>query len=94
MKIILHAGTPKTGTTSLQLFLHTHHDALLDRGILYPRAGIAPPPEPKHQWMIGDLMSGDISHFTATLEAALSPVVGFYILGPRHTCGACGAFSP
>jgi hypothetical protein len=71
LRIILHAGTPKTGTTSLQLFLDANYAALLDRGVLYPRAGITPPPEPKHQWMIGALMNKDPRHFTTMLERAL-----------------------
>ncbi|MFG1426695.1 hypothetical protein [Roseixanthobacter glucoisosaccharinicivorans] len=71
LKIILHAGTPKTGTTSLQLFLHRHRDALRDRGVLYPSAGITPPPEPKHQWMIGGLMREDPRDFRGMLAAAL-----------------------
>jgi hypothetical protein len=34
---ILHTGHPKTGTSSLQRYLLANHDALLARGILYPR---------------------------------------------------------
>ncbi|MFG1396172.1 hypothetical protein [Roseixanthobacter pseudopolyaromaticivorans] len=55
----------------MQLFLHTHRDALLDRGVLYPRAGVTPPPEPKHQWMIGGLMNDDPGLFNTLLDAAL-----------------------
>lgn len=36
MKLILHLGMPKTGTTSLQLSLTAMHEALLERGVLYP----------------------------------------------------------
>ena len=71
LKIILHAGTPKTGTTSLQVFLDLQRDALLERGILYPRAGITSASVPKHQWMIGGLMNDAPSHFEAMLNAAL-----------------------
>ncbi|WP_148294386.1 hypothetical protein [Azospirillum sp. B506] len=70
MRIILHAGTPKTGTTALQSALFRHRDLLLERGVLYPLAGIDPPPEPKHQWMIGALMH-DPDNFTAGVETAL-----------------------
>lgn len=38
-KVILHVGPPKTGTTSIQGFLHSVHDELLSHGILYPREG-------------------------------------------------------
>ncbi len=36
MKIVLHIGTPKTGTSSLQATLFTNRDKLRDIGILYP----------------------------------------------------------
>jgi hypothetical protein len=40
--ILLHIGYPKTGTTSLQWFLHTHRDAIREQGIYYPLTGQAP----------------------------------------------------
>lgn len=36
---ILHIGTHKTGTTTLQQWCANHSDALAQHGILYPRAG-------------------------------------------------------
>jgi hypothetical protein len=36
----IHAGFPKTGTTSIQQFLQSNHDALKDFGVLYPATGI------------------------------------------------------
>jgi hypothetical protein len=38
----LHVGTPKTGTTTLQRFLHEHGGALAPFGYLVPRAGAGP----------------------------------------------------
>ena len=38
MKAFLHIGTPKTGTTTLQQFLHTNREKLVQDGILYPEA--------------------------------------------------------
>lgn len=38
MKIVLHIGTEKTGTTTLQQFLFLNRSALAGHGILYPRA--------------------------------------------------------
>lgn len=35
-KLILHAGTHKTGTTAIQAFAARHRDALAARGVLYP----------------------------------------------------------
>jgi hypothetical protein len=37
--LILHVGYPKTGTSSLQWFLHTHRDHLLEQGVCYPVTG-------------------------------------------------------
>jgi ubiquinone/menaquinone biosynthesis C-methylase UbiE len=41
MKILLHIGWHKTGSTAIQQFLHANRDAILKRtGILYPLSGI------------------------------------------------------
>lgn len=37
--LFIHIGSPKTGTTALQHFLHEKRDALLSLGVLYPRGG-------------------------------------------------------
>jgi hypothetical protein len=39
-RLILHPGSPKTGTTSLQNFLFRHRGELLEKGFLYPEAGV------------------------------------------------------
>jgi hypothetical protein len=39
-QIILHIGLRKTGTTSIQKFLHTNHETLLQHNILYPESGL------------------------------------------------------
>ena len=36
MRVLLHVGTHKTGSTALQRFLHAHSAALLEHGVLYP----------------------------------------------------------
>ncbi|WP_350333168.1 hypothetical protein [Coralliovum pocilloporae] len=36
MKLILHSGMGKTGTSALQVALHRNKEALLERGVLYP----------------------------------------------------------
>lgn len=38
-KLIVHAGIPKTGSTSLQIFLSREEDVLLNDGVLYPKNG-------------------------------------------------------
>jgi capsular polysaccharide export protein len=37
--LILHIGTTKTGSTSLQNFLFSNRARLLEKGILFPEAG-------------------------------------------------------
>ena len=39
--IILHIGYPKTGTSSLQWFLHTHRETFQAQGVCYPLTGQA-----------------------------------------------------
>ena len=39
MRLILHIGTPKTGTSHLQASLESNQKTLLENGILYPKAG-------------------------------------------------------
>ncbi len=39
-RLLIHAGLHKTGTTTLQTFLLSACDQLLERGIFYPRTGI------------------------------------------------------
>ena len=38
--VLIHAGTHKTGTTSLQMLFTRHRDDLRDHGILYPETGM------------------------------------------------------
>lgn len=64
-RLILHAGTPKTGTTSLQHYLSEHRETHRSAGTYYPahmhdypdamRAWSAP----KHQWLINNLLRAE-----------------------------------
>ncbi|MDQ6962737.1 MAG: hypothetical protein Q9M28_09475 [Mariprofundaceae bacterium] len=51
LKLIIHAGTPKTGTTSLQPYLGKKQRKLRGKGILYPHNldKLQNPNAPKHQ---------------------------------------------
>jgi hypothetical protein len=40
VRIILHIGTPKTGSTTLQTFLFNHRALLQKNGIIYPYTGL------------------------------------------------------
>lgn len=58
INMILHAGTPKTGTTSLQFYLHNNKGLLLKEGYLYPEID-ASFDVPKHQWLVACLLNND-----------------------------------
>lgn len=71
LNIILHAGAPKTGTTSLQFFLKANSDALQKNGYLYTSCSTNTY-APKHQWLIKGLNTENenllIDHFKEILE--------------------------
>lgn len=78
-RIVLHAGTPKTGTTSLQIALSTQRQILSRRGIFVPptveqeyptpdgRMGV----KPKHQFLVTAMMASDGQVLRVGLEDAL-----------------------
>jgi hypothetical protein len=66
-RIIIHGGTPKTGTTSLQFALDANRKALAKRGWLYPT--IHSTEKPKHQWLVGDLLRANQTDFQEHLDA-------------------------
>ena len=59
LKLILHVGTPKTGTTSVQVYLDKKQRKLRSKGILYPNR-FHNPNAPKHQWLERNLLSGSV----------------------------------
>ena len=71
-RLILHAGAPKTGTSSLQRHLGTQRETLAKRGWWYPQP--ADTPEPKHQQLNALLRRGDSGAFAAYVEAALRDI--------------------
>jgi hypothetical protein len=52
--IVLHIGMDKTGTTSIQSFLHQNRAELADLGLLYPRVS-----EPRRQFRLSFLLKSD-----------------------------------
>jgi len=58
LKLILHVGTPKTGTTSVQVYLDKKQRKLRTKGILYPNR-FHNPNAPKHQWFERNLVSAN-----------------------------------
>ncbi len=73
IKIIFHAGTPKTGTTTIQYFLNENYHELLKLGILYPRHKITSP-VPKHQWIVTHLKNKQYELFYENLKDSLEEI--------------------
>lgn len=61
--LLLHVGTPKTGTTTLQHAFNASRGSLLEKGILYPDVDLHPDPEPKHHWLTDRLLANDVEGF-------------------------------
>ena len=72
-RLILHAGTPKTGTTSVQWFMDEHRQELVERGVLYPALEPGDPGR-KHQWLVdallGERAGGILPKLTGILDSA------------------------
>ena len=73
LKLVLHAGTPKTGTTSLQFYLDGKRNVLLESGILYP-SHVSKTYAPKHQWLVRDLLASDSESLLDNMEKVLVEV--------------------
>jgi len=82
MKVFLHIGLPKTGTTFLQSRLWQHREMLLRHGVYYPVTGTAATPELQdgtydrgrcmsHNWLAMALQPRRWGEFDATAQAAL-----------------------
>ena len=69
-RLILHAGTPKTGTWSLQFHLGTHRRELMAEGWWYPAPSDTP--EPKHQQANALLRRDDPDGLVRYVESALA----------------------
>ncbi|MGO4892725.1 hypothetical protein [Flavobacterium sp. W21_SRS_FM6] len=74
--LIIHAGTPKTGTTSLQTYLSKKQRKLRGKGILYPHNldRIPNPHAPAHQWFEKNLASNHLPHFLANFKNIISQI--------------------
>ena len=76
LKLIIHAGTPKTGTTSLQTYLDKKQHKLRGKGILYPHnlEKAHNPTAPKHQWFEKNLVTTHLDHFLENFKNIISQV--------------------
>ncbi|MEE9445217.1 MAG: hypothetical protein V3V19_06100 [Cocleimonas sp.] len=76
LKLIIHAGTPKTGTTSIQSYLDKKQRKLRTKGILYPHnlERIKNPNAPKHQWFEKNLVTTHLEYFLENFKNIISQV--------------------
>jgi len=76
LKLIIHAGTPKTGTTSLQTYLDKKQRKLRGKGILYPHniESLQNTNAPKHQWFEKNLVTTHLENFLENFKNILSQV--------------------
>lgn len=76
LKLIIHAGTPKTGTTSLQTYLDKKQRKLRGKGILYPHnlEKIQNLNAPKHQWFEKNLVTTNLESFLENFKNIISQV--------------------
>ncbi len=71
LNLIIHCGTPKTGTTSLQFFFHHNYQAFLDSGFLYPNLYLKTY-APKHQWLMRSLITADVEMLIRNFQVIFS----------------------
>jgi len=76
LKLIIHAGTPKTGTTSLQTYLDKKQRKLRQKGILYPHniEKLQNSSAPKHQWFEKNLVTTHLENFLENFKNIISQV--------------------
>lgn len=76
LKLIIHAGTPKTGTTSIQNYLDKKQGKLRRKGILYPdnHKSVHNPNAPKHQWFEKNLITTHVENFLENFKNIISQV--------------------
>ncbi len=76
LKLIIHAGTPKTGTTSLQTYLDKKQRKLRGKGILYPHnlENLTNPSAPKHQWFEKNLLTSHLDYYLENFKNIIAQV--------------------
>lgn len=76
LKLIIHAGTPKTGTTSLQTYLDKKQGKLRRKGVLYPHNldKLQNFNAPKHQWFEKNLVTINLESFLENFKNIISQV--------------------
>ena len=78
MRIVLHLGMPKTGTSALQQYMALNRFQLWDRGVCYPLSGIQTETQPErrhrtagHSAVLGEIVDGRKSRLFTRLLVEL-----------------------
>lgn len=76
LKLIIHVGTPKTGTTSIQTYLDKRQGKLRGKGVLYPHnlEKLQHPTAPKHQWFEKNLVTTHWQHILENFKNIIAQV--------------------
>ncbi|GGZ68613.1 sulfotransferase family protein [Paraglaciecola chathamensis] len=76
IKLIIHVGTPKTGTTSVQTYLSKKQRKLRTKGILYPHNLEVSnnPGAPTHHWFEKNLVSTHVDNFIANVSNVITQI--------------------
>jgi len=76
LQFIIHAGTPKTGTTSIQTYLDKKQSKLRRKGVLYPHNldKVQNPTAPKHHWFEKNLVSSHVEFFVENFKNIISQI--------------------
>ena len=76
LKLILHVGTPKTGTTSLQKYFDKKQSKLRRKGVLYPHNldKVQNPTAPKHHWFEKILQTTHLEQLLENVKNVISQV--------------------
>lgn len=69
LKLIIHGGAPKTGTTSLQYLLYDNNEEMQKNNICYPDNADV---DKRHQWIVSCLLNNDVTLFIEKLTYAIS----------------------
>ena len=105
MRVIVHIGTGKAGSTSIQRSFHQHRDTLLDHGILFPSDGerpldhrllcealTAPNPSPRAQAVVRNIGAAVETHRPDTLLLS-SEFICYRTARAAHLHSVLGSYS-
>jgi hypothetical protein len=84
-RIVLHIGSTKTGTSSLQTYFSKHASDLRSRGVIYPRAGRNAPGQMAHHNLCYQKQSGRVAN------GIFKPEVGTWSQALAEIDGAPGS---